>query len=56
MLRLGCAKFGLYTVVGLNGTLVEAKIRTFKDPKCVFQLQNVSNLDREGANAKFCTN
>ncbi len=29
------AKFGICTVVGLNGTLVEAKKRTFKCPKCV---------------------
>ncbi len=29
-------KFGICTVVGLNVTLVEAKIRTFKCPKCVF--------------------
>jgi hypothetical protein len=29
-------KFGICTVVGLNGTLVEDKIRTFMYPKCVF--------------------
>ncbi len=29
------AKFAICTVVNLNGTLVEAKIRTFKCPKCV---------------------
>ncbi len=28
------AKFGICDVVGLNGTLVEAKMRTFKCPKC----------------------
>ncbi len=31
------AEHGICTVVmGLNGTLVEAKIRTFKCPKCIF--------------------
>jgi hypothetical protein len=29
------ALFGICTVVGLNGTLVEAKIRTFKCTNCV---------------------
>ncbi len=28
------AKLGICTVVGLNGTLVEAKIHSFKCPKC----------------------
>ncbi len=31
------AKLGICIVVGLNGTLVEAKILTFKCPMCVFQ-------------------
>ncbi len=30
------ATFRICTVVGLNGTLVEANIRTVKFPKCVF--------------------
>jgi hypothetical protein len=30
------AKIGICTVVGPNGTLVEAEIRTFKCPKSVF--------------------
>jgi hypothetical protein len=30
------AKFDICTFVGLNGRLVEAKIRTFKCPKCLF--------------------
>jgi hypothetical protein len=30
------AKFGICTVVDLNGTLVEGKIRTFRCPMCVF--------------------
>jgi hypothetical protein len=29
------AKFGIWTVVGLNGALVDAKLRTFICPKCV---------------------
>ncbi len=33
------AEFGICTVVVLNGTLVEAKIHTFKYPKCVFQFK-----------------
>ncbi len=39
------AKFVICTVVGLNGTLVEAKIRTFKCPMSVFKLQQVFRLD-----------
>ncbi len=39
-------KFGICTVVGLNGTLAEAKILTFKSRKGVgFSLQKVSHLD-----------
>ncbi len=38
------SKFGIWTVVGLNGTLVEAKIRTFK-----------CHLDHDGTNTKFST-
>jgi hypothetical protein len=34
------AKFGIYTIVGLNETLVEDKIRTLKCPKCVFSINN----------------
>jgi hypothetical protein len=40
------AKFRNCTVVGLNGTLVEAKILPFKWPKCVCYLQHVSHLDQ----------
>jgi hypothetical protein len=29
------AKFGICTVISLNGKLFEAKIRTFRCPKCV---------------------
>ncbi len=30
------AKFGIFTIVGLNGTLIEAEIRTFKCAKAYF--------------------
>jgi hypothetical protein len=33
------AKFGICTVVGLNGTLVKAKIRTFTYPKYTFSFK-----------------
>jgi hypothetical protein len=38
------AKFGTWTVVGLNGTLVEAKMFTF-NLEHAFYLQQVSHLD-----------
>ncbi len=45
------AKFGICTVVGLNGTLFEAKIGTFKFSKCVFFSFNIYTHD--GENYKF---
>ncbi len=45
------AKFGIYTVVGLKGTLVESEIRTFKCPganfsfnKCPISTQKATTL------------
>jgi hypothetical protein len=47
-------KFGICTVdVGVNVTVVEAKIRTFKCPKCVFFSFNKTH---DSAYAKFSTN
>ncbi len=37
-------KFGICAVVGLNGTLVEAKMRTFKCPKCELNHREKKNL------------
>ncbi len=48
------AKFGICTVVGLNGILVESKIRTWDTGMCMFSLQPVSQND--GPNAEFSTN
>jgi hypothetical protein len=50
------AKFGICTVVGLNGTLVDAKIRTFKCLKCVIlpfrpttvQMSNLALIETKG--------
>jgi hypothetical protein len=47
------AKFGICAVVGPNGTLVEAKICTFKCPKCVFYLKQVQFTS---TTSKFSTN
>ncbi len=48
------AKFGICG--GLNGTLVEAKIDTFKCPMCVFKLKYPIQTHDDGANGKFSTN
>ncbi len=39
------AKFGIYTIVGLNGTLLEDKIRTLKCPNQVYFFQQLYHLD-----------
>ncbi len=46
------AKLGIYNVMGLKSTLVEAKIRTWDTWKCIIFHQKVT---RDGANAKFST-
>jgi hypothetical protein len=42
--------------MSLNGTFVEAKIRTFKCPKCAVYLEQVSHFDPQRCNAKFSPN
>ncbi len=50
------AEFGLCTMVGLNVTLVEAKMRIWDTWMCVFKFQQVSHLNPDGENAKFGKN
>ncbi len=50
------AKFGIYTVLSENGTLVEAKICTFTPESTHFNFKKVSLTSHDGASAKFITN
>ncbi len=49
------AKFGTYTVMGLNGTLDEAEIFTFTLGYMHFIFNKCPIQDHDGANAKFTT-
>jgi len=50
------AKFGIYTVVGLNGTLVEAKLNIGTLECAYFSFNKCPVYNHDGANAKFGTN
>jgi hypothetical protein len=49
------AKFGICTVVSVNGTLVEDKIRRFKDECVHFSFNKCPIYTQDGASAKFST-
>jgi hypothetical protein len=50
------AKFSTCTVVSLNGTQAEDKMRTFKCECAQFSFNRRSIYTHDGANAKFSTN
>ncbi len=50
------ATFGTWTVVSVNGTLVEEKIRRFKGECAHFCVKNCFIYTHDGANVKFSTN
>ncbi len=50
------AKFGTYTVVSVNGTLIEDKLRRFKDEFSHFSLNKCPIYSHDGASDKFSTN
>ncbi len=50
------AKFGTCTVVRVNGTLVEDKIRTFKGECAHLGFNKCPIYTRDGESAKFSTN
>ncbi len=50
------AKFGTCTVVSVNGTLVEDKMRRFKGECAHFCFNNCFIYTHDGASAKFSTN
>ncbi len=49
------AKFGTCTVVSVNGTLVEYKMRTFKGECAQFSFKKCPIYTHDGASAKFST-
>ncbi len=49
------AKFGICTVVSVNGTLVEAKMRTFTLESTHFIFNKCPIYTQDGASSKFCT-
>jgi hypothetical protein len=49
------AKFGSCTVVSVNGTLVEDKMRRFKCERAHFSFNKCPIYDHDGASAKFST-
>jgi hypothetical protein len=51
----GSAKFGTCTVVSVNGTLVEDKMRGFKSEYAHFRSNKCPNYTQDGASAKFNT-
>ena len=51
-----CAKFGICTVVGLIGTLVEDKMPTFWGECEHFSFNKCPIYNHNGASAKFKTN
>jgi hypothetical protein len=50
------AKFGTCTVVSVNGTLVEDKMRGFKSEWAYFSFNKRPIYTHDGASAKFSTN
>jgi hypothetical protein len=48
------AKFGICTIVGVNGTLVEAKIHTSKDPSSCFSFNKCLLLLTETKGITVC--
>ncbi len=50
------AKFGICTVVSINGTVVEDKMRKFKDECENFSFSKCPIYTDDGASAKFSTN
>ncbi len=50
------AKFGICTVVSINGAHVEYKMRGFKGECAHFSFNKCSIYTRDGASAKFSTN
>ncbi len=50
------AKFGMCTVVSVNGTLVEAKMCTFTLESTHFVFNKCPIYNHDGASAKFSTN
>ncbi len=50
------AKFGTCTVMNVNGTLAEDKMRRFKGVCAHFSLNKCSIYTHDGANAKVSTN
>ncbi len=50
------AKYGTCTVVSVNGTLVEDKLRRFKGECAHFSFLSCFNYTHDGASAKFSTN
>ncbi len=50
------AKFGICTIVGLNGTLAEAEIRTWDTQCAYFSFNKCSIKTRDSASAKFSNN
>jgi hypothetical protein len=53
---LPSAKFGTCTVVSVNGTLVEDKMRTFKGECACLSFDKCPVYTHDGANPKFSTN
>ncbi len=50
------AKFGTWTVVSVNGTLVEDKMRKIKGECAQFSFNKCPIYTHDGASAKFSTN
>ncbi len=55
-LKLYSAKFGTYSVVSVNGTLVEDIMHTFKSECALFSFSMCTIYTHYGASAKFFTN
>ncbi len=51
-----CAKFGICTIVSVNGTLDEDKLRRFKGKCPHFSFNKCPIYTHDGASAKFNTN